>query len=476
MININILNEIKSSYPNIITPSLADYYSLSSKMLRIYGGDPDWKFAKKGGLYQGGTRSLAMLGTAKVLCDSLSTLTFTEPPTFIIDNPEVSDYVNNVFAENNLFYRMSEILSYSYALGGCFFRPFIKDNKILIDCIYGDDFIPTSWDNFGILEGCFISSFCKNGVKYVLFERHSIRDNAPLVENTVFCADDDSFTPFDIAEIFPNLKDEVYYDDLGIPVLFSHFKPANSNNIFPDLPLGISVFANAIDTIKALDIAFDSLSREFVLGRKRIIVPSSCVQTVVDISTGQQRKYFDADDEAYVALKCDEERDLKITDNTVELRIEEHISAINALLNILCFQTGLSIGSFSFDGNSAPKTATEIISRDNKTASTIKHNKNNLSFCLVSLAKTIIALGAFLGDLPEDSTLNTDVKVVWDDSIIVDSNTVIDNNIKLVSAGLKSKSSAISEIIKCDRNSALDELRLISDEKNLRLDLPNEDL
>lgn len=69
---------------------------------------------------------------------------------------------------------------------------------------------------------------------------------------------------------------------------------------------------------------------------------------------------------SYVALKCDEEKDLKITDNTVELRVDEHVKAINALLNILCFQVGLSPGSFSFDANEGIKTATEVISQDRK--------------------------------------------------------------------------------------------------------------
>ncbi len=437
------------------------YYRLLDKHLQIFSGNPDWKIVKKGGLYQSGVRSLASLNTAKVLCDSLATLTFAENPKIIIDNAEVTDYVENVLSENCLFYRMDEILSKAYALGGCFFRPFISDNKIVIDCVFGDNFIPISWDNFKITEGCFIWSFTKNGVKYSLFERHTLKDGVPTIENTLFETENDTFSPCELSDVFPDLKDTTSYDGFYKQPIFSQFKPAGSNNKFSDLPLGLSAFENSVDTLKALDIAFDSLSREFVLGRKRIIVPSSCVQTVVDINTGKQRKYFDADDEAYVALKCDEERDLKITDNTVELRIDEHISAINALLNILCFQTGLSSGTFSFDSHSSAKTATEIISRDSKTASTIKANKNSLTNTLVSLVKSIIILGSFLGDLPDVIVSGLNISVAWPDSIVTDSNTVIDNNIRLVNSGLKSKVSAITDINKCDENSACNEYNKI---------------
>ena len=110
--------------------------------------------------------------------------------------------------------------------------------------------------------------------------------------------------------------------------------------------------------------------------------------------------YFDADDEAFIALKTEENETLKITDNTTELRIEEHVSAINALLNILCFQIGLSAGSFSFDSVQGMKTATEVISQDSKTARTIKSNKNIITEMLEQLVHSLIALGTALKIIP----------------------------------------------------------------------------
>jgi hypothetical protein len=41
-----------------------------------------------------------------------------------------------------------------------------------------------------------------------------------------------------------------------------------------------------------LDIAFDSYQREFKLGKKRILVPDSAIQTVIDPITGQMHRYF----------------------------------------------------------------------------------------------------------------------------------------------------------------------------------------
>ena len=251
--------------------------------------------------------------------------------------------------------------------------------------------------------------------------------------------------------------------------MFRYFKPDVSNNIDRSSPLGVSVFDGAVDTLKALDVAFDSFTREFILGKKRIIVPSSCIQTVVDPETGTIKRYFDADDEAYIALKCDEDKDLKITDNTVELRIEEHVSAINALLNILCFQTGLSAGTFSFDAAQGMKTATEVISADSKTARTAKSNKNLVAELIEDVVKSIIALGIDMGDLPEADDYG--VLVTMPDSVIIDDNTKIENNIKLVSAGLKSKLAAIMDVQNCDEEAARKELAVIAKESQISADM-----
>lgn len=175
-------------------------------------------------------------------------------------------------------------------------------------------------------------------------------------------------------------------------------------------------------------------------------------------------RYFDADDEAFVALKTEDSENLKITDNTVALRVDEHVSAINALLNILCFQVGLSAGTLSFDAVQGMKTATEVISQDSKTARTIKNNKNLFSESIETVIHALIATGIYLNAIPKKKY---SVTVSWNDNIIIDDNTLIDNNIKLVQAGLKSKLKAIMDVQKCDEKTALEEIERISKEQSV---------
>ena len=62
--------------------------------------------------------------------------------------------------------------------------------------------------------------------------------------------------------------------------LFVYITTALANNFNPDSPIGISQYANAIDTLKSLNTAFDALNSEIKLGKKRIIVPATSMRDV----------------------------------------------------------------------------------------------------------------------------------------------------------------------------------------------------
>ncbi|MCX7658845.1 MAG: phage portal protein, partial [Oscillospiraceae bacterium] len=368
----------------------------------MYKSCPPWRKVKKGGLYAKGDRNMSLMNVAKVLADEFSNLTFSEQVEITTSVPEYQEYLNRVLQENGFWKNIPDFLSLSYGLGGGILKVYAENGKPRIDYIGGDMFVPTAWNSRGIFEGVFSSITYRNGYYYTLFEWHSFNSNGEAsVENILYKSllKSSLGSPCPLDELFPDLVQSASYNGVNVP-MFSYFKPCVSNNADIDCPLGISVFANSLDTLKALDIAFDSFTREFILGKKRIIVPSSCIRTVVDAESGAMKRYFDADDEAFIALKSDETQDLKITDNTVELRVEEHISAINALLNILCFQTGLSAGSLSFDSTQGMKTATEVISQNSKTARTMKGHKNLAKELFENLANSVISLGISLGDIP----------------------------------------------------------------------------
>ena len=207
----------------------------------------------------------------------------------------------------------------------------------------------------------------------------------------------------------------------------------------------------SLETLHALDICYDSFVREFRLGKKRIIVPARAVRTVVDPQTGALRRYFDPGDEVYEALASDDPNDLKIQDNSVELRVEEHVAALNAFLSILCLQLGFSPGTFSFDQHQGIKTATEVVSENSKTYKTIKTLQNQISPAIEHLVQNIIDVAILYGMEFEGQSVERlaaggyHVQVVFDDGVTQDRQTNIQEGVMLVGAGLLSKYSFMTD-------------------------------
>jgi A118 family predicted phage portal protein len=262
--------------------------------------------------------------------------------------------------------------------------------------------------------------------------------------------------------LYPDLEPIVQVEGLTLP-MFQYLKPNIANNMDIGSPLGLSIYANAMDTLLALDTAFDSFITEFRLGKRRIIVPTSALRMAPDLATGKLVRYFDADDEVYQGVDYGDPDKQKITDNTVELRVEEHLAAINGLLNLYATQTGFSAGTFTFDGASV-KTATEIISENSKTFKTIRSNENLLEEGLTKFIKIVTEVCELyeIVDMPQE---DYEVDVYWDDSILGDKYTDSDYYIKLNSNGMMPKVRAMMKILGITREQAEEYLKEIKDEQ-----------
>ncbi|PFO79969.1 portal protein [Bacillus cereus] len=413
-------------------------------------------------------RRMASLNMAKVVTQEMSSLIFNEKCSINISDEALFDNIKNVLDDNNFYREFQRYLEYMLSLGGMVIKVYYNQG-IKLSFVTADCFIPVSWDNNKITEGVFINESTKAGKYYTLLEWHLIeRTNEGLqhvIKNELYVSRNkgELGVRTGLKELYEDLEDEVRIDDLSRPV-FVYFKPNTANNLDLYSPLGISLYGNSLDVLKSLDIAFDSFQREFVLGRKRIIVPASAIKHVIDPETGMSHRYFDATDEVYEAMKI--EGDQRIHDISVELRVEEHTAAINALLNYLSMQTGFSTGAFSFDGQGV-KTATEVVSENSKTFKTKQSHETILEDCLRDLIDVIVDIAA-LYDVFK-TTEDYEVTVTFDDSIAEDQTAEINKQILLVTSGLTSKIKAVMKIHGISEEEAKKLLKQIIDENRMAM-------
>lgn len=391
-------------------------------------------------------RKMASLNMAKVITQEMSSLIFNEKCSINISDEQLFKEIKNVLDDNNFNREFQKYLEYMLSLGGMVIKVY-HDGDIKLSFVTADCFVPVSWDNSKVTEGVFINESTKAGKYYTLLEWHLLEHDEEgqkqhVIKNELYVSRNkgELGVKTELKELYENLEDEVRINDLFRPT-FVYFRPNTANNLDLYSPLGISMYANSLDVLRSLDIAFDSFQREFVLGKKRIIVPASAIKHVVDPISGMSHRYFDSTDEVYEAMKL--EGDQRIQDISVELRVEEHTAAINALLNYLAMQTGFSAGAFSFDGQGV-KTATEVVSENSKTFKTKQSHETILEDCIRDLVDVIVDIAALYSEF--DTTEDYEVTVTFDDSIAEDQTAEINKQVTLVMNGLTTKKLAIMKI------------------------------
>lgn len=454
-------------------PLLDNFYtSYINVWKRIYKGFYDeWHDVTYKTVSGDKKRKMATMNAAKALCSELAGLTFNEQCEIKVSlaaekqDDILQEYINKVLDDNYFYGQMQNLIEQAYALGGAVIKVWYENGKVTLDYVTADYFIPVCWDNKQVTDGVFVHKLVKENYYFTMLEWHLWESGNYIIRNELYKSDNKNTlgTVVPLSTLYPDLEAEITIKGLKHS-LFVYFKPNIANNIEDNSPLGISVFANALDTLKALDICFDSFMREFILGKKRIIVPSTTIRTVVD-TNGNMQRYFDATDEVYQGLAFENPQDMKIVDNTVELRIEEHIQSINAFLSILALQTGLTPGTLAFNMAQGVKTATEVISENSKTFKTIKSHENIIAEAIYSLVDIIIEVSQLYDILPP--MLEYNKNITFDDSIVEDKQTKLALSLQLVASGLRSKYTSLITDFGYTHENAIKELQRVQEENKI---------
>ena len=401
----------------------------------IYNGGGSWRYTRRGGL-KGGSRRVASLGAARTVCEELSRLCYAEGSELVCGDEEGGRLLERVLRENRFTERFPQFLERVFALGGGAIRVY-WDGGIKLDFVTADCFVPTDWESGRITGAAFASRITRGGESYILAQCQRIEGGDCVVENRLTR---ENGTKAELGRILPSLPESYRIEGLSEP-LFVYFK-AGSGVVDCCPALGSSVFHGAEDTLKSIDTVFDSLEREFILGKKRIIVPYYAVRGEYD-SKGELQHYFDVNDEVFQALGTSDNEELSIVDSSAELRVTEHLDALSGLLDLLCAQVGLSEGALSYKDGTL-RTAAEVVSRNSRTYRTQSFYRRRISEGLEQMAGCIFTLAKMAGLLSESGDYTA--CVTYADGAAEDDGTRIERAMTLYNSGLISRARALSKI------------------------------
>lgn len=377
------------------------------------------------------------LGMAKKVCEDMADLLLNEKVTITIADEVTDLFVKKVLAENTWEALGNEYQEWKSALGTAAYVVHIENavvdesgsmtgGKIGINYVEASNIFPTTWKNKSVTECIFtFPATCKRK-SYVQIQYHKLEDvpgedrkqyviENSIVENTKGAGNE--LTPEQWKEI-PIYRDLAERMETGSDQPFFVIDRLNLvNNADEDTtnPMGVSLFANAVDTIRKIDLEYDSYANEFSLGRKRIFV----VPEILTASNGDA--VFDPEDTVFYELPEDyfknSESKEAMHEVNMELRIEEHSRALNDDLNWLSLKCGFGTDRYKFE-NGGVKTATEVVSENSDMYRSLVKHELILNRVLIQLIQTIIRVGIQIGnqELNEDS----EITIAFDDSIIED--------------------------------------------------------
>lgn len=351
------------------------------------------------------------------------------------------DTLDELLSAINFRVEANRLIELAFALGtGAFVAYKAADGSPAVDFVRGDMIFPLRWQGQRVIDCAFGSRvILPDGKRGYYIQLHEQMQGGVYRLRNVYLSEEGK-------EILPpeDVQAEVFTGST-LP-LFQLIRPARVNSVDLDSPLGMSVFGDAIDQLRGVDLVYDSYLNEFSLGRKRCMVPQSMATLQME-QDGVLSPRFDPKDTVFYVYEqsADGKQDLRFIDPT--LRVEDHAKALQQMLDLLSFKSDLGIGRFRFEGGTV-KTAKEVIAQNSDLYQSIKRNEQVIESAIFDLIRAL----AFLSGHQNAASLSP--VITFDDSVFEDDDATANRNVLLVNAGLRTKADAIMSIDRVDEEIA----------------------
>jgi A118 family predicted phage portal protein len=431
---------------------------------KIYENEADW-------LKKDEVESLE-LGSA--IANEFTRLTTLEMKTEITGSTR-ADFLNEQYKK--MLENLNDNLEIGNAVGGLIFKPYVKDNKLFVDLVRGSGFYPTEFDSSdNVIAGIFTSQITKGDYIYTRLEYHKFYEQALegdinyIIKNVVYKSNDKSTlgTRVKISNIqeWQNIQEQTAIKYVEKP-LFSYYKPPIANNIDTESPLGVSVYARAVNLIKKADKQFGRIDWEYEASEKAVYVDELATKPSQSKDKKQSFTVNKLKGRLYKTLNTGAEKSDFFKDYSPEIRDEALWRGLNKTLQRIEFNVGLAYGTLS-EPNTVDKTATEIKSSKQRSYATVSKMQENLQKALENLIYAMDALTTLYNLAPQG---NYEVSFNWDDSLIVDTEREQMLQMQEVNAGLRSKIKYIMFRYGLTEEQAKQELELINQEKQTNAEM-----
>lgn len=401
---------------NIQAAEFPEMESLINRCANIYRGAPEWLDDKN---------NIKTINFAKSVCSEtarLATLAIGiqiskpkgDPEHYKWEHVTTAEYAGhpiNVYEDiesraewlqeqiDKVYFQIRHWVEYSCAYG----TVFIKPNGESLDVFTPADVMIVDYDNQEIKGIVFKDSYTVGRKYYTRLEYHRFVETTIdgvtffpyYVSNRTYV----SKSPNSIGDAIP-IKETKWADlveEAGpffkenmkkiTSPLYGVLRTPQANNVDISTPLGLPIFAEAIEELKDLDIAYSRNageifdSQKIVLADDRLLMPSGTPVAAMSPQGMENRRNEMRLPHFVKNVFGQDEKEFYQEINPI-LNTDTRIAGINALLSQLGYKIGFSNGYFVFNESSGIQTATGVEAEQQRTVQFIKDVRDKLESCL----------------------------------------------------------------------------------------------
>lgn len=357
----------------------AEVERLLERCARIYRGTPDWVDEDE---------RIKTINFAKSICSETARLA-TMGIGIHVDGTARAEWLQTQIDGD--YFQLRRWAEYAAAFGTVILKP----NGKGIDLFTPGQFVVTDQSNGRITGVVFHSQeVSESGKRYynrLEYQRWG-DDGKYWISNRCYVGDtpNDSGKPISIEKTpWAGLAEEVAVEQTE-KELFAVLRMPQANHIDISSPFGLPVFAEALEELKDLDIAYSRNAGEIkdseriTLVDDRLLMQSGrpvrgAGRTDVKLPRYAKKVYGQGKDDFYQEINP-------------ELNTDSRLKGINALLSQIGYKCGFSNGYFVFNESTGIQTATGVEAEQQRTIQFIKDVRDQLESCLNDL---LYALDAF---------------------------------------------------------------------------------
>lgn len=378
-----------------------------------------------------GTRRRLSLHPHRRACREWASMLLNEDTGISVNKSKANEWLQTYLEEHGFWPTGQQLIEKAWALGtGAWALRFDigaseTNSKVLVRCYDARMVVPLSWTPDGVTECAFVTEVSIEGKRAHQLCMHVVEEGRYVIKTAMFQGN---------RELVPEEHGALSsFDTKCATPTFALVRPAIENTAADLSPYGMSVFADALDAAKSVDLAYDALFQEIELTEAIVFLDESMIDLRDDHGKAVPVAMGDGD-RKFRKLEGQDGKNLYEVYSPA-IRTEPIRSALDVALAEFGDLAGFGQNYFTLDKSGGLKTATEVSADNSALMRNIRKHENSIRRSLQTITGSLLTCARIHCGAKIEENFGP-IEVSFDDSIIVDTQAEKNMMLAEIAAGV----------------------------------------